>query len=169
MKFSELANKRYSVRSYLPTPIEDVKLQKILEIARIAPTAANRQPFKLIVVSTRGKEELLRPLHHHSWFLEAPIIICACGIPEQSWTRSDGTSFEIVDVAIVVDHITLAASALGLGTCWIASFNIQAARDIFRIPSEANPIIITPLGYPKDKLTPKERKPLSELVSYEHW
>ncbi len=74
-----------------------------------------------------------------------------------------------VDVAIVMDHLILAATNLGLGTCWIAAFNAKAAREILELPDEVEPLIFTPLGYPADEPGPKERKPVTELVRYEKW
>ena len=169
MSFAELANKRYSVRSYKRDVVEDEKLQKVLEAARLAPTATNRQPFQLIVVHTAGREGELGRMYRRSWFVEAPIVICACGIPSQAWVRRDGKRYCDVDVAIVVDHITLAAADLGLGTCWIGAFDPTAAREVLGIPDDVEPIALTPLGYPADQPRPKKRRPLDELVRYERW
>jgi nitroreductase len=170
MEFLELAKKRYSVRAYKPDPVEDEKLQKVLEAACLAPTAANRQPFQLLVVHTAGREAELSRVYHQPWFVQAPLIICACAAPLQGWTRSsDGVNYTIVDVAIAFDHLTLAAADLGLGTCWIAAFNVAMARQVLGIPAEVDPVVLTPLGYPADTLCDKVRKPLSELVRYEKW
>ncbi|MFC2033881.1 nitroreductase family protein [Chloroflexota bacterium] len=169
MGFLELTKKRYSVRAYKSIPVEDEKLQQILEAARLAPTAANRQPFQLIVVHTKGKEDKLKRIYHASWFVQAPVLICACGIPSQSWVRKDGRSYCYVDVAIVMDHLTLAAADLGLGTCWIGAFDSVAARQVLGIPDDIEPIVVTPLGYPDAEPKPKERKSIDELVRYEHW
>lgn len=170
MKFSELVTKRYSVRAYKPDPVEDEKLQQVLEAARMAPTAANRQPFQIILIHTAGREAELSRIYGRDWFTQAPLVICACGIPPQGWTRSkDGKSYTDVDVAIVVDHLTLAATDVGLGTCWIAAFDPIAAREVLGLPDGVEPIAFTPLGYPADQLGPKKRKALSELVRYEGW
>lgn len=170
MEYQELIRKRYSVRAYRPDPVEDWKLQEVLEAARLAPTAANRQPFQIIVIHTAGREAELRRIYHREWFTQAPLIICACGVPEQSWVRSDDhRRYLDVDVAIVMDHLILAAANLGLGTCWIAAFNARAAREILGLPEEIEPLIFTPLGYPADTPNVKERKPLEALVRYEHW
>ncbi len=170
MNFSELIHCRYSVRSYRPDPIEPEKLEQILEAARIAPTAANRQPVKLIVIHTAGKEEELKRIYNRSWFVEAPVVICVCAIPGQGWTRSaDHKNYAEVDATIVMDHIVLAATDLGLGTCWIAAFNPTAIRQVLGLPDEVEPVAITPIGYPADQPGPKERKPLSGLVRYEKW
>jgi nitroreductase len=169
MKFNDLVYQRYSVREYKKDSIEEDKLQKILAAARIAPTAANRQPFRLILIHTSGKEERLREIYNRDWFVSAPIVICACGIPELGWVRADGKSYLDVDIAIVMDHLSLAAADLGLGTCWVASFNVKAARNFLNIPEEAEPVVFMTLGYPADVREEKERKDLNELISYETW
>jgi nitroreductase len=146
--------------------VEQERLQKILEAARLAPTAANRQPFQVYVVRTEGRKEQLRRIYHREWFSQAPLILCVCGLPEQAWVRGDGRSYLAVDAAIVMDHMILAAAELGLGTCWIANFNVLAACEILRLPKGIEPFLFTPLGYPADQPAPKERKPLSEIVRY---
>lgn len=169
MDFGELIRKRYSVRAYRPDPIEDEKLAQVLEAARLAPTAANRQPFQLIVIHTAGRERELRRIYNSKWFVEAPIVICACGLPKEGWIRQDGLNYTMVDVAIAMDHLILAAAELGLGTCWIGAFNPEAAREVLGLPDDVEPIAFTPLGYPADQPRPKKRKLLEELVRYEHW
>lgn len=170
MEFEDLIARRYSVRAYKPDPVEEDKLLKVLEAARLAPTAANRQPFQIIVVHTEGRKEELGKIYHRPWFVQAPLILCAVVVPAQGWVRSDDhRRYLDVDVAIVMDHLILQAANLGLGTCWIAAFNAREARQALGLPDEVEPLIFTPLGYPDDSLRPKERKPLTDLVRYEHW
>ncbi len=169
MNFKELIKERYSVRGYKSDPIEDEKLQEILEAARLAPTAANRQPFQLIVVHTEGRKEELSRIYKRDWFVQAPIIIVACGLPSKAWVRRDEANYGVVDVAIVMDHIILAAADIGLGTCWIGAFDPEATCEILNLPEGVDPIVMTPLGYPDAPPRPKERKPLEELVRYENW
>jgi len=170
MEFKELIEKRYSVRAYKPDPVEDEKLHQVLRAAHLAPTAANRQPFQIIVIHTTGREQKLRRIYNKDWFVQAPLVICACGTPAQGWVRrDDGKSYCDVDVAIAMDHLILAAADIGLGTCWIAAFDPTAAREVLGLPDDVEPIVFTPLGYPADQLKPKRRKPLSELVRYEGW
>ena len=146
MGFLELAKKRYSVRAYKSDPVEDDKLQKVLEAARLAPTACNLQPFQFIVINTKGREAELRHIYSCSWFVQAPIVICVCGIPSQSWVRQDGKNYCDVDVTIAMDHLILAAADLGLGTCWIGAFNPDVARKVLGLPDDVEPIAFTPLG-----------------------
>ena len=169
MDFSQLIRIRYSVRAYKPDPVGEDELNQVLEAARLAPTAGNTQSFQLIVIKTQGREEELRRIYDRDWFVGAPLVICACGIPSEAWIRDDKKNYAVVDVAIVMDHLILAATDLGLGTCWIAAFNEQATREILGLPEEVEPIVFTTLGYPADQPEPKERKPLKELVRYERW
>ncbi len=170
MEFSDLIAARYSVRAYRPDPVEDEKLQAVLEAARLAPTAANRQPFELVVIHTAGREEEIRKIYRKPWFVQAPLVIAVCAISSQAWVReSDRFNARFIDAAIAADHLILAAANLGLGTCWIAAFNVEAARQVLRLPAEAEPVIFTPLGYPADLPGEKIRKPLADLVRYEHW
>jgi nitroreductase len=169
MRFSELIAARYSVRAYRPDPVPQALLEQVLEAARVAPTAANRQPFQLIVVRTAGRENELRQVYHREWFLQAPLMIAACGLTGAAWVRRDGRNYVDVDVAIVMDHLILAAAELGLGTCWIGAFDPAAVREVLCLPTGVEPIALTPLGYPADGPRVKERKSLAELVRYERW
>ncbi len=169
MDVIEAINTRYSVRAYKETPIEDGKLFAILDAGRMAPTANNRQPFKFIVIHTRGREEELLTIYSRPWFVQAPIILCVCGQQERAWVRKDGRPYLYVDVAIAMDHMVLAAWAQGIGTCFIAAFDEKEARKVLRLPEEVEPILFTPLGYPADEPKAKERKELEELVRYEQW
>jgi nitroreductase len=166
MEFSDLVNKRYSVRAYKSTPVEEEKLQKILEAAILAPTAANRQPFRLIVVKTEGRQAELKRVYPRDWFVQAPLVICACAMKGEAWSRRDGKNYADVDTTIAFDHLILAAHDLGLGTCWIAAFDPAAAREVLKIPADFEPIAFTPVGYPGDNWKPKKRRPASELVQY---
>ena len=170
MEYSKLIATRYSVRAYRPDPVEDEKLQIVLDAARLAPTAANRQPIQLVVMRTHGREKEIGKIYRRPWFVQAPLVIAVCAISSQAWVREgDRFNARLIDAAIVADHLILAATNLGLGTCWVAAFNVEAARSVLQLPDEAEPVIFTPLGYPADEPGPKIRKPLTDLVRYEHW
>lgn len=166
MEFSELVKKRYSVRAYKSTPVEEEKLRRVLEAAIIAPTAANRQPFRLIVFKTAGREAELRKVYPRDWFVQAPLVICACAVKAESWVRRDGKCYADVDTAIAFDHLILAAHDLGLGTCWVGAFDPKTAGEVLDLPSGWEPVAFTPLGYPADEWRPKKRRPVAELVRY---
>lgn len=170
MQFSELISARYSVRAYRPDPVEEEKLVAVLQAARLAPTAANRQPFQLVVMHTAGREAEIGQVYGRPWFVQAPLVIAVCAVASQAWVReSDRFNARLIDAAIVADHLILAAADQGLGTCWIAAFNVEAARRVLRLPDSVEPVIFTPLGYAADQPVPKTRKPLADLVRYEHW
>lgn len=175
MSFLDLARRRYSVRSYRPDPVPDDVLATVLEAGRLAPTAANRQPFRIIVARTAGRESELRRIYDREWFVGAPLIVCVCAVPGEAWSRTmyDGRSHADVDAAIVMDHLVLAAADLGLGTCWIAAFDPTAAREVLGIPPEGEPMLFTPLGFPADDAAPSarhsDRRPLDDLVRWERW
>ena len=170
MEFDDLIRARYSCRAYRPDPVDENTLRRVLEAAVLAPTAANRQPFQLIVVHTRGREDELKKVYGREWFVQAPLVICACGVAQQGWVRRfDDKNYTDVDVAIVMDHLTLAAANCGLGACWIAAFDPAATRRLLALPPGVEPVALTPLGYPADQPRAKERKSLIELVRYDRW
>ena len=170
MDFQELTRKRYSVRAYKPDPVEGDKLARILEAARIAPTAANRQAFRIIVIRTDERKADLRRIYGRDWFVQAPLVLCVCAVPSEGWVRkTDGWNAAEVDATIVMSHIVLAAAEEGLGTCWIAAFDPAAAREVLGLPPDVIPSAFTPLGYAADTAGPKKRRPLDELVRRDRW
>ena len=164
MEFYEVISKRRSIRAYKKDPVEDSKLSRILNAARLAPTAANRQPYSLIVVKDEETKLKLKDAYSQEWFFTAPVIVCACALPDDAWKRNDGKGYVDVDVAIAMDHLILAASAEGLGTCWIAAFKPEVVREALNIPDNMEPLVLTPLGYPETIPEPTFRKPLEEMV-----
>lgn len=169
MDFQELIRTRYSVRAYTSLPIDDSVLARILEAGRLAPTAANRQAFGIVVAATADRKDELGRVYRRTWFTQAPLVLAVCALPSKAWRHEDGTSMAMVDAAIVMDHLILAAANEGLGTCWIAHFNKAAAREAFALPEDVEPILLTPLGHPADSPRPKKRKPMEELVHHERW
>lgn len=166
MEFLEVVKGRYSVRGYRPEAVEPEKLKTILEAARVAPTASNRQAFKIIVIDTAAHREELKRIYAREWFTEAPLVIGVCSIPGQSWVRSDGKNYSDVDAAIVMDHIVLSATALGLGTCWVAAFDPRAARELLQLEDGWEPVAFTPVGYHRAGNPNRLKKSLDELVIY---
>ena len=166
MEFQELIKKRYSVRAYKSDEVPEDVINMIMEAARLAPTAANRQSFKLFVVKTAGFKDELKKIYPREWFVQAPYVMGICGIPDGNWVRSDGRNYVDVDSAIVMDHVILAATDLGIGTCWIGAFDPDAAKKYLELSSEMEPIAFTPIGYPADIPGVKRRKPVDELVRF---
>jgi len=160
---------RYSVRGYKADPVDDATLARVLEAARRAPTAANRQPFRVVVAHTRGREADLLRIYGRPWFVQAPLVLGVVAVPGEAWRRMDDKPYDEVDATIAMDHLVLAATALGLGTCWIAAFDPAAAREVLGLPDDVEPIAFTPLGYPDKPSAGTSRRPLEELVKYERW
>jgi nitroreductase len=168
--FLDLAKSRFSLRSYLNKPVEDEKLNYVLEAARIAPSAANYQPWHFIVLKQHENREKIATTYNRPWFVQAPVIIIICGDHKAGWKRADGKDHTDIDIAIAVDHMTLAAEEMGLGTCWICNFNAQKAKEILDLPENIEPIVYLPLGYPgkepDDRARHLVRKSLDEII---HW
>jgi nitroreductase len=170
MDFQKLIRARYSCRAYRSDPVAEDQLAQVLEAARLAPTADNRQPFRLVVIRTAGREQELQRVYGKDWFVQAPLVIAACGVPAENWVRKqDGKNYNDVDVAIVMDHLILAAADLGLGTCWIAAFDPAAAQELLELPEGVETVAFTPLGHPADAPRQKTRKKSDELVKYERY
>lgn len=166
----EAIKKRRSIRKYSEKLIEKEKLNRVLEAARLAPSAVNRQPWHFIVVADPTKKEGLRAAYDREWFVKAPVIIVACVDPEEAWRRMDGEEYWKVDLAIVMQNLVLASTELGLGTCWIGAFNEDAAKKALGIPKNVRVIAMTPLGYPAEKKGPvTDRKPLADIIHYDKW
>ena len=172
MTFIELAKQRYSCRNYDPRPVEQDKLDLVLEAGRIAPSAANHQPWHFIVIQEKENLSKIHEVYHREWFREAPCVMVICGDHEQSWIRKyDGKDHCDIDIAIAVDHMTLQATELGLATCWICHFDKEKTVDTLNLPSNLEPIVILPLGYPLDRPDlsrhDNKRKSIRDIVSFE--
>ncbi|HHV13815.1 MAG TPA: nitroreductase [Clostridiales bacterium] len=170
MIFLDVAKERYSVRSYEKKEVEREKLLQVLEAARIAPSAVNFQPVHLIVVTEQEEKEKIYQTYKRDWIKEAPVVIVACGDHKVSWDRKDGKDHCDIDVAIAVDHMTLAAVEQGLGTCWVCAFDAKLCHELLGLPENLEVVALLPLGYPKgERTTEPRRKKLEELVSWERY
>jgi nitroreductase len=170
MEVIDAIRRRKSVRSYLDKAVEKEKLSRVLEAARMAPSASNRQEWRFVVVTDPEKRRRLAEEAAGQRFIaEAPVVIAACAQTDGRIMRCGQACYPI-DVAIAVDHLTLAAVAEGLGTCWIGSFDPEVVRQILAIPKEIVVVELLPLGYPKDdQPVTKSRLPLETIVRYESW
>jgi nitroreductase len=164
MSFLELAARRYSCRAYRPDPVPPERLEAVLEAARLAPSACNRQPFRIDVLATAGHEAALALVYRAPWLVQAPLVVVVSALPDEAWSRRDGMNYAVVDATIAMDHLILAAADLGLGTCWVAAFDPAALRKLLALPVGAEPVALTPLGSPADPPPAKERQPLANLV-----
>lgn len=145
MSFLELAKKRYSARSYQNKPLEPEKLAEILQAGRVAPTACNNQPQRILVVQS---PEGLAKLPKRYQTFGAPVALIVCADHEESWRRSyDGKDSADIDTAIVTDHMMLCAADLGVDSVWICAFNAATVQEDYEIPSHLEPVNILLLGY----------------------
>ncbi|NLL51392.1 MAG: nitroreductase [Peptococcaceae bacterium] len=168
MAFIEIARKRYSVRKYKDLDIEKEKILQILEAARIAPSAVNYQPWHFIVLTEKKLIEQIAEVYPAKWLAKAPVIIVACGDHSKSWKRKDGKDHCDIDLAIAIDHITLAAADLGIGSCWVCAFEAAKCHEILSLPEHLEPVALLPMGYPLEETPPaKNRKNIDEIVSWE--
>jgi nitroreductase len=181
MEFTEVVRLRHSVRTYEDKPVEDEKLERILESGRLAPSARNSQCWAFVVVKNKDTIErigeacgMLNP-----WLKKAPMVLVACADPRESISRN-GMDYYLVDIAIALEHIVLAATDLGLGTCWIAGFDEDRVKEILGVPKGIRVVALTPIGYPAEKegirgsmikvlARSGRRKPMQELVHQERW
>jgi len=170
MKVFEAIKARKSVRSFLDKPVEDYKLMAVLEAGRLAPSADNRQEWRFVVVRDREvRVRLGEAANGQSFVGEAPLVIVACAETD-GHVMSCGQPSYPIDVAIALDHISLAAVELGLGTCWIGAFNEKKVKEILGVPDEIRVVELMPLGYPVYKsVKEKSRLPLKRIVKYERW
>jgi len=172
MDFLELAEKRRSVRAYKPEEVPEPMIQRVLEAGRLAPSACNKQPWRFIVVRNEMNRRALGAAYAREWFWKAPVVIVVCILPKEAWVRSyDGKNYAMVDGALAMDHMMLAAAEMGLGTCWIGAFDPAALHEILGLPDGVEVIGMTPLGYPDIEQNPRtrSRRPLGETVMKERW
>jgi len=167
MELESVIKKRQSIRAYKNRPVPEEKLQKVLEAARLAPSASNRQPWKFVVVKEdKRRQEIAQAANYQTFVGEAPVVIAAIATNTEH-VMSCGVPSHPVDLAIAVDHMTLAAANEGLGTCWIGAFSQEKVKKILKIPERYRVVALLPLGYPKEGKRVKLRKSLSEIVCYE--
>ena len=166
-----LMRARYSCRGYdADRQVTPEQVAQVIEAARIAPSACNRQPWRFVVVRDPQRRAAMLAKSRPA-FLEAPVLIVACGLTDQAWVRpADHKNHTHVDLSIAVEHMCLAATALGLATCWVCSFDVDAVRRELCLPDGVEPVAILPLGYAAkdhDVAPEKIRKPIDEICSCE--
>jgi nitroreductase len=161
---------RKSVRQYLDTPIEAEKLTAVLDAGRLAPSASNRQEWRFIIVRDPATRKQLADVANRQTFIgEAPAVIVACAETDGHIMRCGQPCYPI-DVAIALDHVTLAAVASGLGTCWIGAFDETSVKDILGIPDHIRVVALMPIGYPSDpSMKAKHRLSYNTIVKHESW
>ncbi|WP_309491837.1 nitroreductase family protein [Candidatus Hecatella orcuttiae] len=162
---------RRSIRKYTSEKVDPSLLEKVLEAGRLAPSAHNKQPWHFVVATTPQAVEKVKNAYVGRTEINAPVFIVVCADPKEAWVREvDGEEFWKIDASIAMQNMILAATELGLGTCWIGAFKEKALKRALKIPRRIRIVAITPLGYPAVKKGEVvDRKPLSQIVHYEHW
>ena len=160
-------NGRRSVRAYKSVEVEEEKVKRILEAARLSPSASNRQDWKFIVVRNMGtRKKLAKAAFGQSFVGEAPVVIVACGT-EPKTTMACGQPTHTVDVSIACAFMILEAYDLGLGTCWVGAFNEGEVKKALEIPEPVRVVAVIPLGYPDEDLSQRPRKDLEQIICFE--
>jgi nitroreductase len=184
MEFFEVVASRHSVRTYRPEPVPEELIVQCLEAAQAAPSWRNSQCWRFMVVQSRELIERLAAQRVYgyrinSWLTSAPAVVVACADPRESGQHGD-LPYWAVDTAIALEHLVLAATALGLGTCWIGGFDEERVRRLLSIPEPIRVVAYTPLGYPAERESlmgrtvkaiarSHSRKSLAETVYWGRW
>ncbi len=164
MNFLELVKERYSCRGYQSEPVEQEKLDYIMECVRFAPSAVNKQPWKFRIVRSEEDKQKLQQCYSREWFNTAPMYIVASILHNEEWVRADGKAHGNIDIAIAVEHLCLAATEQGLDTCWVCNFDVEKYRQLFPTPSSEEPAVIIPIGYAALAPVAKKRKDISQIL-----
>lgn len=170
MTVLETIRKRFSVRTYLPAPVEEEKLAAILEAGRLSQSAKNRQDWRFIVVRDKiMRHNLVEAAKGQSFVAEAPVVIVCCGI-DIDYIMTCGQPGYSIDVAIAMENMALTACDLGLGTCWLGAFYEDRVKKLLGIPAENVRVVgMLTLGYPSARTPEKNRAPLETVAMYERW
>ncbi|MCR4394078.1 MAG: nitroreductase family protein [Dehalococcoidales bacterium] len=167
MEFWDVITRRQSVRSYLDKPVPEDKIKKILEAARLAPSAHNRQPWKFIVVKDPEKRrQMMQACYNQPMIAQAPVLIVGVAL-NTDWEMPNGIKSYPVDLAIAMEHITLAATNEGLGSCWVGAFRQEQVKQIMNVPESCTVVAVMPIGYSNQNRDPAPRKSFEEIVCYE--
>lgn len=166
MNFLDLTLARYSARMYKDEPVPQEALDYILESTRFAPSAVNRQPWHFYILRTPEALQKACSTYRRDWIQSAPMIIMACICHDEEWVRKmDGHPHGIVDISIATEHICMAATEKGLGTCWVCNFDAQLCHQLFNLPENQEPAVLIPIGYAADEHSQKVRKELADIVT----
>lgn len=166
--FKELSDLRFSVRSYSDKPVSDKQLKYIMECTRLAPSAVNIQPWHFYVITKSKDKKKLQQCYNREWFKSAPMYIICCICHNEAWIRNlDKKEHGDIDIAIATEHLCLAATEQGLGTCWICNFDARLCHNMFNLPYNEEPAVLIPIGYPaKDAVRkPKVRKDMIDILT----
>lgn len=168
MTLDEIIEGRTSIRKYTTEVPSKEMLGLVAEAARQAPSAVNKQPWRLSIVTNKQKFDELRQAYNREWFATAQAIIVVIGDHSQSWHRADGKDHCDIDVAIATEHIALKATDLGLSTCWVCNFDMEKANAAMGVKQDEEVCVLIPIGYadPDTPVKPHQRKSADDIISY---
>ncbi|NLZ94978.1 MAG: nitroreductase [Bacteroidales bacterium] len=172
MNINKLFLERKSVRSFSNKEVDKKTILELFDATRLAPSAVNYQPWRFFICSSEEIKQQIIESYPRSWFKTAPLYIVACTDKSQSWKReADNKDHGNIDVAIAVTHLTLKATELGLGTCWVCNFDAKVLSDTLNLDKALEPVAIIPIGYPSEKELLKEdrakkRKSVEEFTEW---
>lgn len=168
MTFKELSSKRFSVRKYTDEPVSDEQLAYVLECTRLAPSAVNFQPWHFYIVTSPDDRAKLQKCYDREWFSTAPMYIICCICHDVAWVRKyDQKAHGDIDIAIATEHICLAATEVGLGTCWVCNFDAKLCHELFQLPDNEEAAVLIPIDHPAPdaECKPKNRKAMDVIVT----
>lgn len=166
MNLLELIDRRYSVRGYSQEPVSDQDLEYIIECTRLAPSAVNRQPWHFYICQTAEALNKVQQCYLRDWFTTAPVVIICCIDHNQEWIRpNDQHTHGIVDISIAAEHICLAATERGLGSCWVCNFDTKLCHELFGLPDNEEAAVLIPIGHATTMHPVKSRKSADEIVT----
>ena len=169
MDVFEAIESRRSIRKYLTKAVEQDKIDKIIESARIAPSAANRQEWKFIVVKDQHvRDQLVEACMGQKFIAQAPVLIAACSTESEKIMPCGQYAYS-VDLSIALSFMILEATELGLGTCWLGAYHEDQVKSILEVPEEIRLVGLTTLGYPDESPDKRPRKSFDEIVCNEKW
>lgn len=171
MELDNIIQQRKSIRKYTDQPVDKETIEKILESARLAPSAVNFQPWKFYVCTSEEAKKAVRDSYNREWFAAVQVYLIACGDHDKSWKRpNDGKDHCDIDIAIAVEHIVLKVTDMGLATCWVCNFDAQQIKRFLQLPDSLEPMVLLPLGYPVENYEAdarnKKRNALSEISEW---
>jgi nitroreductase len=168
MELFEAISGRRSIRKYSEKPVEHEKLNKVLEAARLAPSAANGQSWRFIAVMDKEKrDKLMEACYGQAFVSEAPVVLVACGLDTKVMTS--GHRVDTVNLSIGMSFVMLEAYEQGLGTCWLARYDEDKVRAVLGIPDTVGVVVVMPLGYPAENPSARSRKAFDEVVRYDEY
>jgi nitroreductase len=171
MDLFEAIKNRRSVRAFTDEDVSKEEVEKLIDAARMAPSAGNIQPWKFAVVrKPEIKRKLAEAALNQTFIEEAPVVIVVCANEEEShigYGKRGVTLYCIQDTAVATQNLLLAAYALGLGSCWVGAFEEEQTKKILNAPPNMRPVAMIPVGHPSKKSRAPQRKTLREIIQHE--